>query len=282
MNPVSTPPRVILAPRITDDSVSIWRTCLELGWKPTRLAGWRVPDELIQSIQGGEDIVIYGEPLFAEAVADQLGLVLLEPAIDWLTTIPSEHLSREIKLMTLGEARAMTSPAFVKPADGKIFEPKVYKTGADLPTEEHVDASIPVLHSGIMDFRLEVRCFIRGRETMTLSPYWRNDDLATDDAGGWTFHSREEEPARTFAQRILDDSRVELPPACTLDIGLDASGTWAVIEANPCWGAGLYGCDPAAVLGAIRTAVIRRTEVAPQHLRWISKRRTEVHGLAGT
>ncbi len=256
----------------------MWRTCLELGWKPTRLAGWRVPDELVQEIQGGGDVVLYGEPLFAEAVADQLGLVLLEPAIDWLTTVPQEYLSREISLMSLGEARGMTSPAFVKPADGKIFEPKVYASGEELPTEEHVDASIPVLRSRILDFRLEVRCFVRSRDIVTLSPYWRNDDLAMDDSGAWSFRPGEEQGAGSFARRVLSDSRVELPPACTLDVGLDAGGEWVIIEANPCWGAGLYGCDPAAVLETIRMAVIHRRKVGSQHLKWISKRRTEIHG----
>ena len=145
----------------------------------------------------------------------------------------------------------------------------MHDTGADLPTEDRVDASIPVLRSGIMDFGLEVRCFIEEREIVTLSPYWRNDELALDPAGNWPFLLGEEEAARTFACKVLTDPKVTLPPACTLDVGLDARGAWAVIEANPCWGAGLYGCDPAAVLKTIRIAIRKRSEVSVDDLPWI-------------
>lgn len=78
-------PIVVLAPRMTDDSKAVWRTCIELGWKPERLQGWRAPDHLATT---DRPVIIYGEPLFAEAVCDQIGLVLLEPPIDWLTTVP--------------------------------------------------------------------------------------------------------------------------------------------------------------------------------------------------
>lgn len=269
----SSSPLVILGPRITDDSVSIWRTCLAMGWEAVRFQGWRAPEGLDPETR---EIAIYGEPLFAEAVCDQLGLVLLEPSIDWLTKIPREYLLRDIGIMTLGEARSMDSPAFVKPADGKIFEPKVYVSGDSLPTEEHVDASIPVLRSGIMDFRLEVRCFVRARSIVTLSPYWRDGDLAQDAEGGWSFLDGEEMAAREFAGRVLDDPRVELPPGCTLDVGRDADGHWTIIEANPCWGAGLYGCDSAEVLKTIPLAIVRRSGAAAGHLPWISKRRQDL------
>ncbi|MDB6136807.1 MAG: hypothetical protein JWM59_5050 [Verrucomicrobiales bacterium] len=124
-------PLVLLAPRMTDDSKAVWKTCLDRGWSPERVQGWRVPDHLV-SVE--RPVVIYGEPLFAEAVADQMGLVLLEPSIDWLTTVLRAFLHRDIELMTLGEVRERLTEAFVNPADGKIFEPKAYACGADLPT----------------------------------------------------------------------------------------------------------------------------------------------------
>ncbi|MCW1884623.1 ATP-grasp domain-containing protein [Luteolibacter flavescens] len=271
MNPGS--PIVLLGPRMTEDSVAVWRTCLDLGWLPERIQGWRVPQHLAVA---GRPVMIYGEPLFAEAVADQTGLVLLEPSVEWLTVVPREYLQRDIELMSLGSARDRTSAAFVKPADGKIFEPKVYATGADLPTDEHVDMDIPVLRSGIVDFRLEVRCFVRGRQIVTLSPYWRDDELARGEDGMWGFLPDEEEGARKFAEAVLADDRVLLPPACTLDVGRLPDGSWAVIEANPCWGAGLYGCDPKEVLLSIQDAIIPRDSLTEESRRWVSKRRTSV------
>lgn len=266
------PPMVILGPRATDDSVSIWRTCVAQGWPVHRLQGWRVPDSLLT--QNG-DIVIYGEPLMAEAVADQMGLALLEPEIDWLTKVPLEHVSREIQIMTLGEARGLKSSAFVKPADGKIFEPKVYATGADLPSDDSVDQDILVLRSGILDFRLEVRCFVVERNIVSMSPYWRDGALAKGDDDEWPFLEVEEQEGRAFAGHVLADSRVAFPPGCTLDVGKTSEGIWAVIESNPSWGAGLYGCDPLAVMQAIQVAVKRRDDFVPEDRRWISHRKRE-------
>ncbi|WP_395737581.1 ATP-grasp domain-containing protein [Prosthecobacter sp.] len=262
---------VLLGPRATDDSVAIWRVCVANQWPVHRIQGWRVPEEL-RSAQ--TNVAIYGEPLFAEAVADQLELVLLEPAIDWLTSVPRKYLSRQIDFMTLGEARLLDSPAFVKPADGKIFDPKVYASGRDLPSSDHVDQDIPVLRSGIMDFRLEVRCFILDRRITTMSPYWREGELARSADDRWPFLDHEEAEARTFAESILSDTTVALPPACTLDVGRTHQGTWAVIEANPCWGAGLYGCNPSRVLRTIQATIIPRSEITDSHRLWISKRRT--------
>lgn len=263
-------PLVILGPRATDDSIAIWRTCIAQGWPVHRLQGWRVPDSLLAET---DDVVIYGEPLMAEAVADQMGLALLEPAIDWLTTVPLEYVSREIQLMTLGEARNLTASAFVKPADGKIFEPKVYESGQGLPSDDSVDQDIPVLRSGILDFRLEVRCFVRHRKIVSMSPYWRDGALAKSEDSEWPFLGEEENEAREFAERVLADVRIDLPPGCTLDVGKISDGNWAVIEANPSWGAGLYGCDPLAVMEAIRVAVKPRGDLTSDDMQWISRRK---------
>ncbi|MBB5033885.1 ATP-grasp domain-containing protein [Prosthecobacter vanneervenii] len=262
---------VLLGPRATDDSVAIWRVCVANQWPVHRIQAWRVPEELRSC---PNSIIIYGEPLFAEAVADQMDLALLEPSIDWLTTVPQKYLSRQIEFMTLGSARLLDSPAFVKPADGKIFEPRVYASGSDLPSEEQVDQDIPVLRSGIMDFRLEVRCFVLGRRIMTMSPYWREGELARSADDQWPFFLREETEARTFAESILSDADVPFPPACTLDIGKTTDGIWAIIESNPCWGAGLYGCDPSQVLRTIRSSIVPTSEVTAAHRPWISKRRS--------
>jgi hypothetical protein len=256
---------------MTDDSQSMWRTGIELGWHSQRLQGWRVPESLSLS---GRDVAIYGEPLFAEAVADQLGLVLLEPPIDWLIGVPQEYSRRRIELLTLQEARSLNTPAFVKPADGKIFEPKIYQTGAELPTEEHVDGPIPVLRSDIVDFRLEVRCFVRNKAVVTLSPYWRDGALAHNHESAWPFLDTEEDEAHSFASLVLVDSRISLPPVCTLDVGRLADGRWAVIEANPAWGAGLYGCDPKEVLQSIPLAIVPKDLLSEKDKRWVSKRKS--------
>jgi len=90
---------------------------------------------------------------------DQKTVVILAPRM----TVDSKRVwktcldlgSRDVEIMSLAEARSLNTPAFVKPADGKIFDPKVYDTGSDLPSDQSVDLDIPILRSGIVDFRLE-------------------------------------------------------------------------------------------------------------------------------
>ena len=49
-----------------------------------RLSGWRIPPHMVAG-----PAVIYGEVLFAEAMAGQLGLALLDAAEDWLPGLPT-------------------------------------------------------------------------------------------------------------------------------------------------------------------------------------------------
>lgn len=44
-------------------------------------------------------------------------------------------------------------------------------------------------------------------------------------------------------------------------------------RANPCWGSGLYGCDPAGVLAAARRASVPLGRVGPADAPWIVSRR---------
>lgn len=260
---------LLLAPRVTDDSVAMWRAAIAMGWSVQRLNGWRVPESLSGH---ASELVIYGEPLFAEAVADQLGLVLLEPSVDWLTKLPPEFLLRRVTLMNLDEARALSEPAFVKPAEGKVFEARVYSSGQELPGPDLVDSSLPVLCSEIVDFRLEVRSIIHLGEVVTLSPYWRDGALALDANETWAFLENEENQARDFLAQFLSDESVKLPPACTVDVGLLRNGRWAVIEANPIWGAGLYGGVPEKILCAMVDSIKTRSQVQEHDKTWISKR----------
>lgn len=268
--PPSSPALLILAPRVTDDSVAVWRAARDAGLQTQRLANWRVPDEL-KSFPG--DIAIYAEPLFAEAVADQLGMVLIEPPIDWLVRLPRSLRHREVSLMRLSEARARVMNQFVKPADGKVFEPKVYATGEDLPTVEQVE-DIQVLVSEPVTFLNEFRCFVLEGEVVSASPYWRNHALAQAEDGSWPFQGSEEVEAMAFAKEVLTHPEVTYPPAFVLDVGCTREHGWAVIEGNPCWGAGLYGCSPSAALDTGRRAVRRRAALTPEDAQWVSSRAT--------
>src|SRR5436305_70695 len=109
-------PTLVLPPRYTQDSVALWRAAQAAGWETLRLPGWRVPESLRD-----EEVVLYGEPLFAAIVAEALGLTLLEPPIDWLVSLPQQYRQRTVRCTTLAEARHLTEPTFVKPAEDKCF-----------------------------------------------------------------------------------------------------------------------------------------------------------------
>src|SRR5689334_15236133 len=109
-------PTLILPPRYTPDSVALWRAALTAGWRAERLQGWRVPDGL-----RGQDVVLYGEPLFARIVASDLDLALLEPPFGWLADLPAPYRNRAVRLTTLAKARQEPVPTFIKPADDKYF-----------------------------------------------------------------------------------------------------------------------------------------------------------------
>ncbi|NHZ98450.1 DUF4343 domain-containing protein [Massilia sp. CCM 8734] len=245
-------PTLILTPRYTDDAQALWKAAAGLGWQVERLTSWRVPVPL----QALPDPVLYGEALFGPTLAAELGLELLNPAEDWLVRLPFDYRKRAISLSTLGQARKLAAPAFVKPPNDKSFPAAVYR-GADLPTE--YDDDMPVLVSEVVTWEKEFRCFILDRTLRTWTVYSRAGHLQRD-AG---FHSTLEEDAQVqeFIARLLADPAVDLPAATVVDIGTIAGLGWACVEQNAAWGAGIYGCDPGQVLAVLQRASIRTITV---------------------
>jgi hypothetical protein len=130
---------LILAPRFTDDAQTLWRAAGRLGWNVERLTSWRVPDEL----RNVPDPVLYLEGLFGPTLAEQFGLRLLEPPVDWIPRLPEEYRKRRVHLTTLGQARTLTEPAFIKPPNDKSFPARVY-SGTELPHEYEDDMLVLV------------------------------------------------------------------------------------------------------------------------------------------
>jgi ATP-grasp domain-containing protein len=156
------------------------KAALAAGWEVERLTSWRVPVDFAE-----QDVVLYGEPLFAAVIAESLGVVLLEPAFDWLPTLPTQYRGREVRLTTLGEARLLKITRFVKPVDDKFFVAKVYDSGDQLPVETAPTDSTPVLISEPVHWEVEFRCFVLERQFAAISPYLRDGKLAQDEAGHW-------------------------------------------------------------------------------------------------
>lgn len=239
---------LVLSHRFSDDSNSLWRAALAAGWDVMRSRGFRV-----EPVQG--EVAIYGETIFADAVAEGLGVSVLGPPDAWLPALPRDYLQREVRLTDLQGAQAATFPAFIKPPDEKLFAARIYTDVADLlDSTAGLANTTPVLVSQPARFEVEYRAFIEGRRVASLSVYIRAGKLAD----GWGEEPGEREEALAFLGRLLTDERVDLPPAMVIDVGRVATGRWAVVEGNPAWASGLCGCDPAAVLPVLAAATVPR------------------------
>ena len=258
---------LILPPRYTPDSIALWKAANAAGWKVERLQNWRVPDWL-----RGEDVVLYGEPLFAAAVAESLSVILLEPPLDWLSRLPQEYRLRDVQFSTLQAARQRPRAAFFKPADDKCFTAQVYQSGAELPGDDILPGDIPVLIADPVDWTVEFRCFVLEGEVKTISPYLRSGKLAQAEDGSWPAGQAEIDEAIRFSERVLDDDRVFLPPGAAFDVGIIDGQGWAVVEVNAAWGSGVYGCDPEQVLHVVRRACVDAAGVTDADRTWVVER----------
>jgi hypothetical protein len=240
-------PTLILTPRYTEDAQALWRAAGGLGWDVQRLPSWRVP-EVLRTVP---DPVLYVEALFGPTLAEQFGLRLLEPGIDWLPTLPEEYRKRWVYLTTLGQARELAEPAFIKPPNDKSFPARVYSP-LELPAE--YDNDTPVLVAEVVAWEKEFRGFVLDRELRTLSVYLRGCQLQRKQ--DFALSVAEEAEARAFIATVLADVRVDLPRTAVLDVGVITGRGWAVIEQNAAWGSGIYGCDPDEVLQVLRFAAV--------------------------
>ncbi|MBN1317731.1 MAG: ATP-grasp domain-containing protein [Anaerolineales bacterium] len=258
---------LIASPRVIDDTETIIAAAEEQNWSICRPRYWRIDEQ-----PDGENFVVYGEPLFAAAVAQQLSLILLEPQFDWLSSLPPHYLKREIRSSNLGSMLADWFPAFIKPAGDKCFPAQVYPSQNDFPELEYLAPTTPILISEPVNWEIEFRCFIRERQCKTFSIYARNGELAQAADGSWPTESHEKAKAESFINALLADPDVSLPPSVTIDVGRIEDRGWAVIEANPSWGSGIYGCDPYQVLDTIARGCRTIETLTDENIKWVVER----------
>ena len=170
-------PTLLLSARQTDDAQLLWRACIAAKWDVVRVHGWQVPS------LAASDVAIYGEPLFAQYVARTLGLQLVEPPLDWLPRLPALWRRRDVRLTTLANARKVTERAFIKSADEKCFDARVYSSGAELHSADPLPEDLPVLVQGVVEWATEFRCFVLERQVAAVSVYWRDGRIAKSEDG---------------------------------------------------------------------------------------------------
>lgn len=245
-------PTLLLSPRHGEDSRLIWRAAVDLGWEVRRVHNWEIPSLTT------DDIAIYGEPLLCSFLSQRLNLALDQPALDWLPNLPDTLRKRDVRLTSLREARALGQRAFIKPAEEKGVEARIYESGAELPGPDLYRDDLPVLVQEIVHWRSEFRCFVLGSAVLTAAPYWLNGEIAQDKNGDWLKEAPERVDAAAFCATVLVDPRVKHPRAFVLDVGETCDRGWAVIEANAAFSSGIYGNDPYKALEVIRQAAKKR------------------------
>ncbi|OEJ57781.1 hypothetical protein BGM19_07160 [Streptomyces agglomeratus] len=254
-----TPVRTLaLSPRATATGHALAAAARRRGLGCASLRQWRAPERphTIGSLYAG--------PLFADAVADGLGLGLLEPPMDWLAALPYELTGRHIECTTVARARTLRRPAFVKPPNDKGFPARVYPDGSGLPGPDAVDDDTPVLVSDIVSFTAEYRLFVLDGEIVTGSRYAVRGEL---DVVRLERDPLQEE-VLGFASQLFAPGAPPLPSAVVVDVGT-VDGRWAVVEANHGWASGQYACDSDAVLDVVLRAACPAAEVRPRDTRFL-------------
>src|SRR6185295_18642618 len=147
------------------------------------------------------------------------------------------------------------SRCFIKPADEKGLDAKIYQSGAELPDRSVFPENLPVLLQEVVTWRAEFRCFVLNSKVLTAAPYWLKNKIAQDDDGNWLSDVPELDEAIQIANNALAEPNLKHPRAFVLDVGIIADRGWAVIEANAAFSSGIYGCDPVQALAVIRHSV---------------------------
>lgn len=259
---------LILPPRYSVDSIALYKAASVENWQVERLQGWRIPENFNKN----RSFAIYGESLFGAVVSEQLNLVLIEPIFDWLGNLSQDFTFREIKLMNFKEAKEFDKKAFFKPADDKCFPAKVYESGNQLNEYTSLSENTPVIISEAVKWNAEFRFFIADGIIEAFSPYSRNGELIQNENGEWSALPEENKNAVEFCRKLINEYSKFIPPAVVIDVGEIEGRGWAVVEANPCWASGIYGCEPEKVLKVIKRACLNKDEISEQDAKWIIER----------
>jgi len=216
---------------------------------------------------------VFGEMVFCDTIARELGLGLLEPSAGWLAELPYRYRSRDIRLLRHEALSTVEKRSFIKPANDKLFEAGIFERGSHVPGR-YIDPSMPVLVSEVFTFGFELRCYVLDRQVLTAGVYamWGASGAKEGQLyeAGWQ-----------WASEMLADSDVALPSAVVVDVGFNPElRAWAVVEANQAYASGVYeggfledraspGADAQEVLRVIERASGLRHKVSPEDEKWL-------------
>ncbi|WP_407845911.1 ATP-grasp domain-containing protein [Chryseobacterium sp. KCF3-3] len=238
---------IALSPMYTEDSNNLKKASLSSPYELNRFnAKWNVPEEVRADV-----VAVYGEDIYAEIVAEQCNLTLTKPDNNWLSSISDEFTKRKIAYGKLKDF-VHKENIFIKCSDFKSFKAGVFDKVTNIKGFETLDPESMVFTSEIVEWELEVRCFVFNNEIKTYSSYWRNDTFDTTELS-----EKEKKEMFTFFESFIQKYSSTLPVAIVLDFGIIKEKGWALIEANPAWCSGLYACDAEKALEVIVNSCIK-------------------------
>lgn len=212
--------------------------------------GFAVPDP------SGYDTVSYWSAGGYSARLRRIGLAgdFTAPGQSWLSTVDPLLTGRQIvtgKLSEIPEGKTL----FTKPAEAKIDamvagKYTVEEIGLICAKENVPPETLFQWTEAILSINHEHRFYVCEGTIRTGSPYLID---------GIVYHEEMTSPRYTeashAAKRIVRELGGNQPAAYTLDIGLDEiTGEWIIVEANPAWSSGIYGCDPGGVIDVLDVA----------------------------
>lgn len=231
------------AGRLHNEIIAVQTMARELGWDVHGAHfGWRLPDEIIASKAIG---VPYGSQTFCEVISQQMNWLLTQNSFDWLANIPKEYLKRDVSFALLSAVRNMPFDKlkFIKPADDKCFDAKIYQPGEFNPPSI-LPHDTPVLISDPVEFVEEYRCFVTTNKCATVSCYLYHGEI--NEPHNW--YNKNCYEAKYFVEDLLLHYATQ---PSVVDVGLIKDVGWAVIESNQAWASGIYGCEPYEVLSVL-------------------------------
>ncbi|MGH1516011.1 ATP-grasp domain-containing protein [Chryseobacterium sp. JK1] len=238
---------IALSPMYTEDSNNLKKASLNSPYELNRFnAKWNVPEEF-----RGDVMAVYGEDIYAEIVADQCNLTLTKPDDNWLSKVSEEFTKRKIVYGKLKDF-AHEENIFIKCSDFKSFKAGVFDKVTNIKGFETLDLESMVFTSEVVEWELEVRCFVLNNEIKTYSSYWRNNVFDTHQLS-----EKEKNDMFSFFDSFIQKYSSTLPVAIVLDFGIIKGKGWALIEANPAWCSGLYACDAEKALQVIVQSCIK-------------------------
>lgn len=238
---------IALSPIYTEDSNNLKKASINSPYELNRFnAKWNVPEEFRSDV-----IAVYGEDIYAEIVAEQCNLTLTKPDDNWLSKISEEFTKRKISYGRLKEF-VDEENIFIKCSDFKSFKAGVFDKVTNIKGFDTLDLESTVFTSEVVEWELEVRCFVLNNEIKTYSSYWRNDDFDTNPLS-----EIEHNDLFNFFEDFIQNYTEKLPKAIVLDFGIIKEKGWALIEANPAWCSGLYACDAEKALDVIVESCVK-------------------------